>query len=300
MAVSVIILTYNSQATIAATLESARCVSDDIHVVDSFSNDDTATIAREFGAHFVQHEFDHYGAQRNWAMDTLDLKYDWELHLDADERLSDTLVGEINRLFPELLKASAPQPPTELTGVTEGPVTGYFIPRLVHFMDRPIRHGGMYPIYHMRLFRRGYGRCEDRRYDQHFLVSGRTALLDAPMIDDMRLDLDEWMSRHMRWAEAEAQEYLSPGDEGVIAGNLNGTPVERKRALRRYYDRQPLFLRAFGLFLYRYIWRGGFLDGREGLIFFTIQTFWFRFLVDVKIYEKRKTNDEQGTADDGG
>jgi len=271
MSISVIILTFNSEETIAATLQSACRVSDDIHIVDSFSTDKTLEIARRYGANIVQHEFVHYGAQRNWAIDTLPLKYDWQLHLDADERLSDGLVSELNSL-----KSSSPDN-----------VDGYYIPRLVHFLDRPIRHGGMFPIWHMRLFRNGVGRCENRRYDQAFYVNGATSCLTQPMIDDHRMSLTEWISRHNRWADAEVDELMKPGIGHVITGQIHGNPVEKKRALRGFYYLMPLLIRPFLLFLYRYVFRLGFLDGREGLIFFVLQTFWFRFLVDAKLFERR-------------
>jgi hypothetical protein len=144
----------------------------------------------------------------------------------------------------------------------------------------------MYPIYHLRLFRRRRGRCEARKYDQHFFVDGPTANLAWPMIDDIRLPLGEWTSRHNRWADAEVEELLNPGAGVIRAGS--GDPVAEKRGQRDLYYRQPMFLRAFLLFLYRYIWKRGFLDGTEGLIFYVLQTFWFRFLVDAKLYERRK------------
>ncbi len=271
MSLSVIILTFNAEATIAATLASAAEVSDDIHVVDSGSTDRTLAILAEHGAHVASHPFEDYGKQRNWAIDNLPLKHGWELHLDADERLSPELAARI-----KALKEAFP-----------ADVDGYFVPRLMYFLGRPIRHGGMYPIWHMRLFRRGTARCEDRRYDQHFRCHGRTAQIHAPMIDDIRMSLGEWTARHNRWSDAEMNEILNPGGESVIAGRLAGNPVERKRALRGGYYRAPLLLRAFALFFYRYVLRLGFLDGTPGLIFFVLQTFWFRFLVDAKIYERR-------------
>jgi len=271
MALSVVILSFNSQDTLGATLASAARVSDDIHVVDSFSTDGTLDIVRAQGARLVQHPFEHYGAQRNWAIDHLPLAHDWELHLDADERLSDGLVAEIGRLSAAF--------PAE--------IDGYYLPRLVHFLGGPIRHGGMYPIWHMRLFKRGHGRCEDRRYDQHFYVDGPAGRLPYPMIDDVRMSLGEWTIRHNRWAEAEAEELrLGTAGPGVIVPKLTGgTPVQQKRALRARYNSAPRFLRAFLLFFYRYVLRLGFLDGRAGLIFFVLQTFWFRFLIDAKLYE---------------
>jgi glycosyltransferase involved in cell wall biosynthesis len=270
--ISVIVLTFNADATIGATLESARRISDDVHVVDSYSTDRTLEIARAAGATVTQHPFEHYGAQRNWSIETLPLKHRWQLHLDADERLSDELIAELEQLFARELPAD---------------IAGYYIPRLVHFHGRPLRHGGMYPIYHLRLFRSGSGRCENRKYDQHFMVDGLTGKLGSPMIDDIRISLGEWTNRHNRWADAEVDELLAP-THGVIAGDKSGDPVAEKRAQRGYYYRQPLFLRALLLFLYRYIWKRGFLDGREGLIFYVLQTFWFRFLVDAKLYERRK------------
>lgn len=271
MALSVVILTFNSADSIGATLESARQISDDIHVVDSYSSDTTLEISAAAGARVVQHPFENYGAQRNWAIQTLPLAHEWELHLDADERLSPALRDRL-RTFPDGFAAD---------------VDGYYIPRLVYFMGRPIRHGGMYPIWHMRLFRHGRGRCEDRAYDQHFILDGRAERLPLPMIDDIRMDLGEWVARHNRWADAEMRELISPTREGVIGPRMAGGPIERKRALRRFYEGQPLFLRAFLLFFYRYVLRLGFLDGREGLIFFVLQAFWFHFLVDAKLHEHR-------------
>lgn len=274
MSLSVVILTFNSEATIAATLASAARVSDDIHVVDSGSTDATLAIAERHGAQITHHPFENYGAQRNWAIQALPLRHGWELHLDADERLSDGLAAAILALEARDFA---------------GPEVGYFIPRLVHFLGRPIRHGGMYPIWHMRLFKHGHGRCEARRYDQHFFVDGPAGRIAEPMIDDIRMSLTEWVTRHNRWADAEAEELIAGSAAGtVVTANLSGNPVERKRALRGSYNRMPLFLRALLLFLYRYVFRLGFLDGRAGLIFFVLQTFWFRFLVDAKLWERTR------------
>lgn len=267
---SVIILTFNSERSIANTLQSAASLSDDIHIVDSFSTDHTLEIARKFGATITQHPFENYGAQRNWAIESLNLKYTWQLHLDADERLSPELLHEIA----ELSEIASP--------------SGYFLPRIMTFLGREIHHGGMCPTWHMRLFRSGAGHCEARRYDQHFYVTqGETGRLKAAMIDDMRMPLTEWTSRHNRWSDAEVEELSAQHHEGRVQGRLAGNPVERKRYLRGFYNHAPLFARPFGLFFYRYFLRLGFLDGKEGFIFYVLQTFWFRFLVDAKIFERR-------------
>jgi len=267
--IAAIILTFNSEATIGSTLKSVAQVSKEIHVVDSYSTDRTLDIVKAYDAKVVQHEFVNYSAQRNWAIDNLTLKSEWQLHLDADERLSEKLIEELKSF----------DPPDNINGC--------YLARLVYFLGRPIYHGGMFPIWHMRLFRNGTGRCENRRYDQHFQVFGKTDKLHAPMIDDQRMSLSEWTIRHNRWSDMEADEKLQPSTEGVILGNFFGNPIEKKRGRKETYYRVPLFLRAFLFFLYRYIFLLGFLDGWEGLIFFALQTFWFRFLVDAKIFEKR-------------
>ena len=275
MCISVIVLTFNSERTITATIKSALQVSDDIHIIDSFSMDKTCAIANNYGANIIQRPFESYGTQRNWAIDSLKLKYDWELHLDADEKLSKDLIKELNKL-----KFSFPEN-----------IGGYYIPRLVYFLGRPIYHGGMFPIWHMRLFRQGLGRCEERLYDQHFYVTGRTSQLNHTIIDDHKMTLFEWTSRHNQWADSEADELLNPCKEHVVDGKIYGNPVEKKRILREYYYRFPLFLRPLILFLYRYVFRLGFLDGRQGLIFFVLQAFWFRFLVDAKLFERKLMKD---------
>lgn len=270
LAISVIVLTFNSELTIGNTLESARRVSDDIHVVDSYSTDDTLRIAESYGAQIVQHPFLHYGDQRNWAIDNLPIKHGWQLHLDADEFLSPALISEIEGL------GTAPA----------DAVDGYYIPRLTRFLGRDLRHGGHYPIWHLRLFRSGAGRCESRKYDQHFILNGNARRLSAPMIDDNRMSIREWTDRHNRWSDAEVQEILHPTKAGILKGKLRGgNPMQVKRALRGLFLRVPLFLRPFIFFVYRYFFRFGFLDGKPGLIYNVLQTFWFRFLVDAKLYE---------------
>ena len=147
----------------------------------------------------------------------------------------------------------------------------------------------MSPTWHLRLFRTGVGRCEDRKYDQHFLLkSGTTSQLPGAVIDDIRMPLTEWIARHNRWADSEVAEFDSGETSGRLQPDLRGNPAQRKRFFREKYDRMPLFVRPFALFFYRYFLRLGFLDGVEGLIFWVLQTFWFRFLIDAKIWEKRR------------
>ena len=133
----------------------------------------------------------------------------------------------------------------------------------------------------------GRGRCEDRQYDQHFFVDGRVEKLRGDLIDVFTSDVTTFIRRHLRWAQLEAQEQ-STGGEGRIAGRLlGGSPIERRRWFREVYGRLPLFVRPALYFVYRYIIRLGFLDGAEGLVFHLLQAFWYRFLVDAIMYERR-------------
>lgn len=273
---SVIILTFNSADSLPATLASLAGLTDDLYVVDSGSTDATVAIAEGAGATVLHHAFESYGAQRNWAIDNIVVRNGWQLHLDADERLTPELRDEIASL-PEM-----------------SDYTGYYLPRLLQFMGRILLHGGMSPTWHMRLFLNGKGRCEAREYDQHFLCEGPSRQLKGRMIDDIRMPLTEWTARHNRWADAEVREMLSNDSAGRIAGKLGGNAIEKKRFLRDIYNGAPYFVRPVGLFCYRYFLCLGFLDGMEGFIFYVLQTFWFRFLVDAKLYEARKAVRQRG------
>jgi glycosyltransferase involved in cell wall biosynthesis len=274
---SVILLTFNSEDTLGATLSPVREIAGEIFVVDSFSSDRTVALAESFGATVFQHAFENYGAQRNWAIDNLPINAKWQLHLDADEVMDQELVAAIKAL---------PEEPEH---------SGYFVPRYVKFLGRVMRHGGMSPTWHLRLFRSGEGRCEDRKYDQHFLIldrarPGTTGQLTGTMIDDIAMSLSEWTARHNRWADGEVAEMDAKHEAGRLVADAKGNPAQRKRALREKYNSLPLFVRPFALFGYRYFFKLGFLDGTEGFIFWVLQTFWFRFLIDAKIWEKRNTH----------
>lgn len=271
---SVIILTYNEEANLPACLESLAALRAEVLLVDSGSTDRTMEIAQAAGVAVYEHPFDHYAAQRNWAQRNLPLECEWVLHLDADERLTPELVAEINSVVEH-----AP-----------ADIAGFLLRKRTVFMGRWMRHGGHYPSYHLRLFRKHSGGCEERLYDQHYLVDGEARELTHDYIDVLTSDLSVWSARHVRWAELEAREILNGHNgAGRVRAEAFGNPLERKRWLREgVYGRSPLFLRAFLYWFYRYFIRLGFLDGKEGLIFHFLQGLWFRFLVDAKLSEIRR------------
>lgn len=276
---SVVILTLNEEANLPLALSSLRGLRAEVFVVDSGSTDRTVAIARAAGCHVFEHAFENYALQRNWAFDHLPIATPWTLCLDADERLTPELVGEIN----------------EAVACRDRTFDGYMLRKRTIFMGRWLRHGGQYPAWHLRLFRSGRGRCEARLYDQHFVVDGRVGRLAHDYVDVITSDLSTFILRHDRWAGLEAREILAGATDDArqgptVAPALTGTAIERKRFLRtRVYQRFPLFVRPFLFWFYGYVLRAGFLDGIEGLVFHTLQRFWFRFLIDAKLWELKRT-----------
>jgi glycosyltransferase involved in cell wall biosynthesis len=271
---SVVILTLNEAKNLPDCLASLRDLDCEVFVVDSGSSDCTIEIAEQAGASVFTHPFEGYGVQRNWALRELPFSCEWVLNLDADERLT-----------PELAREIAATMAAPLNGIN-----GFMLRRRTVFMGRWIRHGGHYPNYQLRLFRRDAGQCEDRLYDQHFVVNGRTAALRNDYIDVVAAELSTWSARHIRWAGCEATESMGrdavPGPR--VPATLTGGRIAQKRWLReKVYGQAPLFVRPLAYWLYRYFIRLGFLDGKEGLVFHFLQGFWYRLLVDAIILERR-------------
>lgn len=278
-AVSVVILACDEERMLPACLASLEGLDAEVFLVDSGSTDRTVDIARQAGVTVAEHPFRHYGAQRNWAQRHLPLRSEWVLHLDADERLTPPLVHEIN----------------EAVRNAGRDVAGFLLRRRTVFMGRWIRHGGHYPSYQLRLFRAGRGRCEDRLYDQHFLVEGDVRRLRHDYIDVVTSDVSTWSRRHVRWAALEAAEVLASAPAGRrVTARMLGGAIEHRRWLRdRLFLRLPLFGRAFAYWGYRYFVRLGFLDGVEGLIFHFLQGCWYRVLVDTHIYLARRRGERE-------
>lgn len=269
---TVIILTLNAQESLPKVVDSVRAIASRILVVDSFSTDSTVTWAQGNGCEVVQHPFEHYAAQRNWAQTHAALAADaWVLHLDADEVLSPELAASISR------------------ALAMPAFDGYLMRRLTYFLGKPIRYGHMNPNWHLRLYRAGKGACENRMYDQHFVMDGATGRLDGVMHDLQLVTIERWTASHNRWSTAEAQEIMQAEQaDNQLTASLAGDPRQRKRWLKnRLYYKAPALIRPYLFFFYNYIIKLGILDGRVGFIYHTLHAFWFRFLVDAKLHELR-------------
>jgi glycosyltransferase involved in cell wall biosynthesis len=272
--ISVVVLTYNEEKNIEDCLRSVHGWVEDIFVVDSYSTDKTLEIGRKYTEKIYQNPFEDYSKQRNWALENLPITTEWILNVDADHRVTAELKNELLEIFSKDI-------------VSE--IKGFLASRRIIFMDRWIKHGGLYPTYHAVLFRKGHGICEDRLYDQHFIVNGSVETLKGDVIDIVADSLQKFIQSHNRWATMEAfEQLLGSASAEQIKPDISGNSIEKRRFLRQFYNRFPLFVRPFLYFIYRYFFRLGFLDGREGLVFHFLQGFWYRFLVDAKIYEIKK------------
>jgi len=230
---------------------------------------------------FVVHTFENQAQQFNWAIDNCQIRCGWIWRVDADEYIS----GSLGR---EVVKA---------IGECDDDVNGIYVNKRIVFMGRALMHGGWYPAPQIKVVRKGYGRSENKVMDEHLVVtSGKTIYIAADQTDENQNDLTWWTDKHNRYASREAvnmllMQYGMDNDNGTVAARLLGSDTERKRWLKVKYAKMPLFFRPFINFTVRYILKGGFLDGREGFIWHFLQGFWYRYLVDAKIYELKKKYD---------
>ncbi|MBI3441915.1 MAG: glycosyltransferase family 2 protein [Proteobacteria bacterium] len=273
--ISVLILTHNEEKNIKKCLESILPLTKSVYIVDSGSDDKTVEVARGYGAEVAFHKWTTYADQLNWGLDNFDFKTDWIMRMDADEEITEGLV----RALHEFLAA----PPQDVSGV--------YVRRRVYFLGRWIRHGGYYPTWLLRVFRKGVGRCEALWMDEHIIVSsGRTVKIYEDIIDYNNKDLTFWTDKHNKYASREVLDVMAKRDRSESHDQLSPSLTQTQAHSRRWvkdnvYAKTPLFVRPFLYFIYRYFLRLGFLDGKEGLIFHFLQGFWYRFLVDAKIFE---------------
>lgn len=286
--ISVIILTYNEEKNIEECLKSIEGWVEYIFIVDSYSDDLTLEIATKYTDKIFQHSFENQAKQLNWALDNLPIKTDWILRMDADEKVMPALRDELK----------------DKLNTLDGDITGLYIKRRVYFMGKWIKHGGYYPTWLLRIWRRDKSYCEERWMDEHMkVVEGKVSFLDGDIIDENKKDLHWWIGKHNSYATREAIDILNLkygflDYNTTIPPKLLGSQEQRKRWIKeKIYANLPLFVRPFLYFIYRYIIKLGFLDGGEGLIWHFLQGFWYRFLVDAKIYEIQKRARSEGKSE---
>jgi len=242
---------------------------DDIVVLDSHSTDRTQDIASHRGARVLQRQFDDFGAQRNYALDHIEMKHDWVFHLDADERFNDKLRSECDEV------------------IARNERSAYFAANRIIFLGRWIKRSSQYPYHQVRLVKRGearfaksgHGQTEDRT------VRGTGYLLTPYDHLNFSKGISEWVDRHNRYSSEEAgeEQTLSKGPIPLTA-IFSPDSLVRKRALKRLHARMPA--RWIFKFVYLYIVKGGCLDGYPGFLYCMLNGF-YDFLIAAKIKESR-------------
>jgi glycosyltransferase involved in cell wall biosynthesis len=264
--VSIVVATLDEERHIERMVRSALPLGP-VYVVDAGSSDRTQELATAAGARVYEHPWEGYSQQKNWALDHLPIDTEWVLFLDADEHLTERGCAEIAE------------------AVQRGGADGFLIPRRYIFLGRHLRHAWWYPDYQLRLFRRERARFEDRLVHEHPIVDDLVATLEEPLIHENLKGLTAFIERHNRYSELEARERLQPS-AGRQQGSFRGAWLDRRRAVKeRIWYRLPF--RPLARFVWLYVVRRGFLDGRPGFLFCALIAS-YELMIDAKIVELRR------------
>ncbi len=285
ISIAAIICTFNEEIHLKRCISSLKNITKEIYVIDSFSTDKTKEIAISEGAIYLEKEWSTFSIKFNWAIKNANIQSKWVIRIDADEYISKELSENLIKKLPSV----------------SDDIYGIRIKRLMYFLDKPLKMGGMYPIWHLKIWRNGYAYCEEKWMDERMkLVKGETIEIDGDIIDHNLNNTSWWTQKHNSYATKEAIDDLNiiyNFNNGLtVKPNFFGKSEERRKYFKVMYLKLPLFLRPFIFFFIRYFIQGGILEGKNGLIWCILQAFWYRFLVDLRIYEvykKTKKNKNQ-------
>lgn len=270
--ITAIILTFNEEKNIEECIKSISNVVKRIVVVDSFSTDKTVEIAESLGAEIYKHEFINHAQQFIWATENIGIQTKWVFRIDADERLTDKSATELVELVDKH---------------DNDDVNGIVVRFEVNFMGKRLRHGGIYPLKTMRVYKYGMAGMETRSMDEHIVLNeGKSIVMKNDCIHKDFKDLYSWIEKHNKYSNREVLDYFER-QEGEEGKSLNKSAKLKRFVKFKIYYKLPMGLRAKLYYWYRYYLKLGFLDGRAGKIFAFLQAYWYRFLVDAKIYEKK-------------
>ena len=275
MKLTVLVLTFNEELHLARCLQSILPLTNDIVVVDCFSQDKTIAIAKQYGVRVLERAWENnHSTQVNWALSQLPADTEWVMRIDADEYLTPDLITQIKEVLPTLASD----------------VDGVSCIRQMVFQGKLIEHGGVGANRVMRIFRYGKGQSEARWMDEHIKIGGRSVNLSGVLIDDNLRPLSWWIEKHNNYASREAVDLLNLkyGFSGTnsVASLKSSTFIGTKRWIKEnIYAKLPGGLRAWTYYVWRYIFMMGFLDGAKGAQFHFLQALWYRSLVDAKVVE---------------
>lgn len=268
---SIYILTYNEEIDIADCIKSAL-LSDDIIIVDSYSSDRTIEIASDYPVRIVQNRFESHGKQRTWMLKEVETKYEWVYILEADERMTPELFAEC------------------LTAIKSGQAIGYYVAERVMFLGKWIPHSTQYPRYQMRLFDKSKVWFDDYGHTEREVCDGKTSFLKAtyPHYTSGK-GLSRWIEKHNRYSTDEAEETIRQLEKGKVSWKtlvFGKSEVERRRALKDLSLRLPF--RPVVRWFYMYFILKGFLDGKAGFAWCTLQAF-YEYLILLKVEEMQQS-----------
>lgn len=282
---SFIILTYNEEIHLQRLLNSIAGLQAPIFILDSGSTDDTLVIAQKAGAIVAQHAFENHPKQWDYALKNFAVTTPWVICLDADQIVTPELF--------DLLQ--------NFNGQDHQNIDGIYFNRKNYFKGRWIKHGGYYPFYMLKMIRFGVGFSDtNENMDHRLVVPGNTLIWKNGHILEENLKENKisfWIAKHNKYSDLLAYEEVERMQhlrQQTVKPHFWGSPDERTAWLKQHWWELPRYVRPMLYFIYRLIFKLGILDGRTGIIFHFMQAFWFRLVVDIKIDELLKKQQNNG------
>ena len=276
--VTVIVATKNEERNLPDCLKSIR-FAEQVIIVDSQSQDATVDLARQSGAEV--HQFHYQGdwpKKRNWALDSLPIRNEWILILDADERVSPALQAEIK------------------TAILSPEVDGYYLKWKFMFLGRWMKHSWSHG-WMLRLFRHGRASYEDlgmrgqggwdAEVHENIVCSGRCERLENVLDHDSNENLTFWIGKQNEFSDWNADRRLNQLQEALpsLALLFSTDPVQRRKILKAIFIRLPA--KPLLMFLYLYVIKAGILDGIEGFYFCRLRAI-HEFNIGAKVFERQQ------------
>ena len=268
-----IILTKNEEKNIENCLKSIQGFAKRAVIIDSGSTDSTIELAKKYDfVDVYEHPFENYARQFNWGIDNTNITTKWILRLDADERFTPKLCKELSKTVSEHENDN---------------VNGFVLEAWLYFMDKCFKHGGSRKK-KLMIFKTGFGRIEDRKMDEHTILSSGEAIeIKEKFLHYDFKDLTTYVKKLNWYATREMQDYIEGtfSDEKFEASDKE---ISRMRSKKTKYYKAPMFFRCWLYFFYAYFIGREFLNGKEGFIYSFLYHLYSRMLVDFKIYEQIK------------
>ncbi len=269
----VIILTKNEEINISRCINSVKGWVNRIIVLDSYSVDKTTEIAKALGAEIFFNEFKNYGNQFKFSLDKISHYNKWIFRLDADEEVSRESKLEIIELCSK----------NENTNVN-----GIVFNLEITFLGKKLKHGGNYPFRKLCIFKKDEAYMEDRDMDEQIILkNGKSIIMKSISYHYDYKNLTFWINKHNSYSSRAAKDFIANKNSKQIISKLDFyTKIRRFFKIYIFY-KIPSFISIPLLFIYKYIILLGFLDGKSGFYFIFFQTFWYRTLINAKLYESK-------------